>query len=97
MSMRRRPYSAKSSPSKMVVRQAKGRRVDRRPRSTRRVHLGVKNRREPFAPPEDWYEPEGTDRLFQGQSDYRIAVQPAGSAKSRSIFFVRWKWCSLAG
>jgi hypothetical protein len=78
MSMRRRTYSAKSSPSNMMVRQAKGRSVDRRPRSARRMHLSGKNQREPFAPPEDWYEPERDDLPSLGQGRYRMVVQAAG-------------------
>jgi hypothetical protein len=43
----------------------------RRPKQARRASMGQQNAREPFAPPEDWYEP--TDR-----TNYRIVVQQPG-------------------
>jgi hypothetical protein len=68
----RRVQSAKSA-----ARQAKGRNTsvrshaDRRPKQARRASMGEQNAREPFAPPEDWYEPTG-------KSKYRIIVQEPG-------------------
>ena len=85
MSMRRRPYSVKSSSSKMAVRQAKGRRVDKRRRPARRVHFGAKSRCEPFAPPEDWYEAADALGQCQGEPDYRIVVQPAGEGYTHVV------------
>jgi hypothetical protein len=43
----------------------------RRPKPARRTSMGQQNAREPFAPPEDWYEP--TER-----ANYRIIVQQPG-------------------
>jgi hypothetical protein len=70
----RRVQSAKSNAS----RQAKGRNTfvrshadKRRPKQARRSSMGQQNAREPFAPPEDWYEPTEA-------ADYRIVVQEPG-------------------
>ena len=70
----RRVQSAKSS----AHRQAKGRNTFvrshadlRRPKQARRSSTGQRNAREPFAPPEDWYEPTES-------SNYRIVVQEPG-------------------
>jgi hypothetical protein len=58
---------------KPVVRQAKGRvQAARWSRRARRPQMGTQNVREPFAPPEDWYEP--TNR----NNGYRIVVQSPG-------------------
>jgi hypothetical protein len=64
---------------KHSVRQAKGQntRVSARARKSalaraRRTNLGHCSLAEPFAPPEDWYEPRGDG------GDYRIIVQPPG-------------------
>lgn len=64
--------------SAKMARQARGRnRAVRshagqpRPKQARRASTGQRNAREPFAPPEDWYEP--TDA-----SNYRIVVQEPG-------------------
>jgi len=56
----------------------------RRP-PARRVHLGAKNRCEPFAPPEDWHEPIGIDGQNQEQRDYRTVVQPAGEGYAHVV------------
>jgi hypothetical protein len=71
----RRDYHTKST-----HRQAKRRNVDVTARASnrgkervraRRSTLIIPNRREPFAPPEDWHEPKGRD-------DYRVVVQTPG-------------------
>ena len=71
----RRVQTAKSS----ARRQAKGRNTSvrshadkRRPKQARRSSMGERNAREPFAPPEDWYESRGR------KPDYRIVVQEPG-------------------
>lgn len=70
----RRNYSAKH-----LVRQAKGRNTavtararKHAPARARRSNVGHRNECEPFAPPEDWYEPHGNG------GDYRIIVQSPG-------------------
>jgi hypothetical protein len=70
----RRVQSVKS----MARRQAKGRNTfvrshadKRRPKQARRSSMGQQNAREPFAPPEDWYEPTEA-------ANYRIVVQEPG-------------------
>ncbi|MGI9456939.1 MAG: hypothetical protein ACR2NU_10275 [Aeoliella sp.] len=71
----RRPHVTKTQ-----VRLAKGHnsaatgRDSRRERPmSRRSNVGHRSLREPFSPPEDWYEPTGTE------DDYRVAVQPPGA------------------
>lgn len=61
-----------------MARQARGRNqavrshaVQTRPKQARRASTGERNAREPFAPPEDWYDP--TDAVT-----YRIVVQEPG-------------------
>jgi len=74
MSMRRRRYSAKT-----VVRQAKVRSLrvaGNRQHRGRRTHFSAKNPCEPFAPPEDWYEPEDDDSN-KTAGGYSIIVQSA--------------------
>ena len=67
-----RNYLAKQS-----FRQAKGRnaalsaRTRREATRARRTNVGHRSEREPFAPPEDWYEPTG-------EPGYRVVVQNAG-------------------
>jgi hypothetical protein len=65
--------------AKHSIRQAKGQnsRVNARARKSalaraRRTTLGHCSLAEPFAPPEDWYEPHGEGR------NYRVIVQPPG-------------------
>jgi hypothetical protein len=69
----RRDYSARST-----ARQARGRNIAvssrtylRQPKQARRSIIGQPATHEPFAPPEDWYEPAQKD-------GYRIVVQPPG-------------------
>jgi hypothetical protein len=69
----RRDYSARST-----ARQARGlnvvvsaRTLQRQPKQARRSIIGQPNIRQPFAPPEDWYEPADS-------GGYRIVVQPPG-------------------
>jgi len=81
--MRRCPYSAKSSSLKKAVRQAKGRRVSHRSKPARRIYFGAKNRCEPFAPPEDWYEPGSAEET--SQDAYRIVCQPAGEGYAHVV------------
>jgi hypothetical protein len=52
----------------------RGRSSQRGRRSNRRGHFVVRNERLPFAPPEDWYEPE--EKEIPG---YRVIVQPPGA------------------
>jgi hypothetical protein len=65
--------------SAKMARQARGRNQSvrshagqRRPKQARRSSTGQRNAREPFAPPEDWYEPTDADT-------YRIVVQEPGA------------------
>jgi hypothetical protein len=69
----RRDYSARGA-----TRQARGRNIivsahsfQRQPKRARRSVVDQMNLREPFAPPEDWYEPVD-------KGGYRIVVQPPG-------------------
>ena len=68
-----RKYSARSA-----ARQARGRNIavcartsQRQAKQARRSNIGQANIREPFAPPEDWYDPADGD-------GYRIVVQSPG-------------------
>lgn len=51
----------------------RGRSSARGRRSNRRGHFVVRNERLPFAPPEDWYEPQE-----KNDPGYRVVVQPPG-------------------
>jgi hypothetical protein len=73
----RRIQSAKS---RSAAARARGRNTSvrshadrRRPKQARRSSTGQRNAREPFAPPEDWYEPTET------AADYRIVIQSPGA------------------
>ena len=79
----RRDYHAKSN-----VRQAKRRNLqvsatpskrERQRQRARRNTVDLRNVREPFAPPEDWYEAQGN------VDDYRIVVQPPGAGYAHVV------------
>jgi len=51
----------------------RGRTSQRARKANRRTYFGTRNEQLPYAPPEDWYEPNQT-----ASSDYRIVVQRPG-------------------
>ncbi len=81
MSMRRRQHSAKTTVRQVKVRSLRV--AGKRQQRGRRTHFSTKNLCEPFAPPEDWFEPTGEEK--NADRDFRIAVQAPGKGYKHVI------------
>ena len=71
MNVRRIQSAKMARQARGVNRAVRSHAPQQRPKQARRASTGQRNAREPFAPPEDWYEPTEAD-------NYRIVVQDPG-------------------
>src|SRR6185503_20036137 len=71
MNVRRIQSAKMARRARGVNRAVRSHAPQQRPKQSRRASMGQQNAREPFAPPEDWYEPTDADT-------YRIVVQEPG-------------------